>query len=145
MLSNFLDDGYTEKSFIRGVPGLFGDLRFEFRPMRLDQRAPVLSKWNKLEADKQTAAMAQFVARQLVSWQLKTAKGHDVPVSAENLMRLRPALQERLVNIVLGIEPADLDGDATLADQSAQAERELQAILEGVTVGESKAVADAKN
>lgn len=145
MRSDFLDDGYTEKGYIAAEPGLHGALRFEFRPMLLAQRTPLLDRWEKLEPTKRDAIMAEFVTPNLLSWSLTDARGATVPISAANVLRLRPALQGKLVNVIMGLAAGDMDPEATDADRSATAELELRALLANQSVANIREAADAKN
>ena len=108
-LSVIADDGYTEPGYIEARRGLYEELRFTFRPLLVTEQ----NQWSKGAGNMQPAAWdrqcAGLMAGRLKSWTLTTAKGEPLPVSAANILRLKPSLYSRLYGILLGTEPSDID------------------------------------
>lgn len=105
----FIDDGYTATAFIQGRANLYPDVRFSYRPCLTPDRDRINTVAAREPADKAVAVLAKSVATRVVSWDLTDRTGAAVLVSAENVLRLKPALFTRLLNIVLGLEGGDTD------------------------------------
>ncbi len=108
-LSYVPDDGYTEEGFIKGSPGLHGDLRFEFRPFIAEARSKLLRTQQEMAEEKRDVSIAQALVEHLVSWDLRDAKGGQIKVTVDVARRLKPILFYRLWAILLGTEASDLD------------------------------------
>lgn len=122
----YLHDGYTASGYVKAVPGLHGAVRFQFRPLMVSERSAWLVLAEKAEksspggSDKETA---RIVATRIKSWDVKDKDGNAAPISPESVLRLQPRLYQRVVGIVAGSEPTDLDEQAPQGDDlAAQAE-----------------------
>jgi len=112
---DFISDGYTQQGYIAQVTGLHGALSFEFRPILAEERAVYYSpKTQALPADQQEKAACKLLAAKLASWTLVDAAGACVPINAENVSRVRPALQGKLWRIVAGLDPTESTEEADL-------------------------------
>lgn len=122
MSTGYIPDGYTRKAFIRGVPRLYDDLHIEHRPARRVTRAEHFRNLDKLTADpiKSERAACDFVATRLIGWDLRSAAGEAVPLSADSLFNIEPALFERIYLIVLGSAAGDEDSEATKSEEAQE-------------------------
>ena len=117
MEPTYLRDGYTAKAFIKTVPGLHGALRFEHRPLLVEERTAWMIQAEKsgpLEADKVTA---RVMASRLVVWDLRDKNGASVAKSADAILGLPPRMFQKLVGIIAGSEPTDLDEESVSKSQ----------------------------
>lgn len=106
---DYIPDGYTEEGYIREVPGLHGPVRFTFRPMLVVQRAGLFGQRTlSLPDELQDRRCADVLCAQLVSWSVTDSEGRPLAVTAENILRLKPALFQRILAIVSGVEPSDI-------------------------------------
>jgi len=117
----FIDDGYNLPGYLKPEPGLHPELVFSYRPCLHEERAAYWD-WEsrheslQLDADRATAAglksfavdplaktrkRAELVHTHLVSWEA------GVPLSAEWIRKLHPNLLDRLVRVILGVDPPD--------------------------------------
>lgn len=145
MRSDFLRDGYTEPGFIAAVAGLHGTLAFEYRPTLPEQQSDLISTADSLKAAAYDRKCADFIAKHLVSWDLKDDKGQAVPVSAVNVLRLRPKLYNRLYHIVLGLGATDINPEWPDETKSEAAEVAFQSALTETAPGAVKAEGNGKN
>lgn len=108
-LLDYIPEGYTEEGYIREAPGLHGPVRFTFRPMSVVERAALFSqRMLALPEELQDRRCADVLCGQLVSWSVLDAQGEPLALTAENILRLKPALFQRLLAIVSGLEPSDI-------------------------------------
>lgn len=106
---DYIPEGYTEEGYIREVPGLHGSVRFTFRPMLVVERAALFGqRMLSLSDELQDRRCADVLCGLLVSWSLTDTEGRPLAVTAENILRLKPALFQRMLAIVAGVEPSDL-------------------------------------
>jgi hypothetical protein len=143
-VQNYIPEGYVEKAFLRGVPGLYADFRIEYRPVLPQNRTVIVRAVGRLPDDQQDPAAAKAVAKQLVSWDLANI-GKPVSITVENVLRLRPALFQRLFNVVLGMEAPDIDPQAPVVEVAAQATDLLEAAINGRLTADVRDEAAVKN
>lgn len=143
-MQNFISDGYTEKGYIRAVPGLYGELRFEFRPVLPQSRTVLLREIAKRPDQEQEPQVAHVIAKQVVSWDV-TNNGQPVPITPANVLRLRPSLFQKLWGIVTNLEPSDLDPKSTPEEAAAQTVDLLEAALNNRLPLDFKQEAAVKN
>lgn len=140
--SPYIDDGYTEQGYLRAVPGLHPDIRFTYRPMTLAVRGRMMTRGEKCKDDAERfTVQAETIVQGnlLLEWNVSDRKGAALPISVENMLKLRPRVFLALVAIIAGVEPSDVDDQAPhLAAQRSQ--DDIAYILHGET-GD----ADAKN
>lgn len=124
MSNAFIDDGYTEKSFVREEPRLYPAVRFEHRPTPLQELVSYRRDVAKLSDLDTYKHAAKFLAGKLVSWDLKDGKGDPAPMTADMLIRLRHPLFLRMLNIVLGLEAPDQDHEAGASEPARSEARD---------------------
>ena len=137
-MQNFISDGYTEPGYIAAVDGMHGELRFTYRPMlpeEVDQIQAVLDQENVARSHE---AIRGVLVRQVKTW------SDALPVTADSLRTIRPALWNRLYLIVSGRQPSDPDPTATPEQRSEWVANVLEAGKTG-QVGTVRAERDAKN
>ena len=154
-------DGSNRAAYIEGVETMFEPLRFTYRPLTNEESANYQAKADKIEAtDKSPEAAgraAQVYQRmmcdRIVSWDLlefdennESDPGTPVdPKDYENIRRVVRRLQARIINIILGVSPSDVD-----PLWSEQAKREAERLRqrareEGRTYGGVANEDDLKN
>jgi hypothetical protein len=147
--SALIPDGYTEKGLIKAIEGVMDDdLRFEYRPMSYMQR---LELWkghivNGMVQDtvKFERACVSAVARQhLRSWNIFDEDEKMVPVSAENVARLRQPVYDKLLGIIIRGEPSDIEMSPDEAEEHERILKEAEA--NGVSYGDAKEDHHLKN
>lgn len=131
----YISDGYTRSGIISEVPRLYPAVRLSWRPVLVAERVKIVDEIaNATSRPLGEAIAAREVARRIVKWDLVDAKGEAVPVSPEHLLRVHPALNFRIYQVVMGYEAPDEDA----AQQPQQDDPELVALLNGST-GEAQA------
>jgi hypothetical protein len=131
------DDGYTETKFIKGVFGLYPNVRIEFRPLPPTDQAVEIEKLQKIAreggAAKSEKASAERIAARLKSWQFVNDENKpvcDSPViSAASVAKLKPALFIRLMSVVFyGSDGGDRDpfGESDLSPTNERLEADLK-------------------
>ena len=99
-----INDGHTRKGRINAVPGLHGQLDFEFRPMLAADVEAFEAMLDKAKAGRaQVELIAALVAKQLVSW-----SEPENPKEQASILRLPHPVLLRLRYIVQGLRPSDL-------------------------------------
>lgn len=124
----FIPDGYTETAFIRELPGVHEEIRFEFRPTPPRVVRSMMNTFYDKPADTQSDIIEGTLAKSIVSWDLKAPGGEDtLTVSIENFRKIKKELLDRFFMIVNGYDGGDLDpnlrheqDDNTLAEYLSQ-------------------------
>ena len=139
MSIGYINDGYSESSFIAEVKRLHPALRFKFRPFLQEERHRLLKENAGLQPIKAAENSAKILAKKISEWDLKDSKGDPVAVSDNAIRRLKPALYDRVLGIVMGLDPSDEDPEAREVDSPSLADQ-LEANETGKPIGD---VADA--
>jgi len=117
-MSQFLcviDDGVTCKGYIAAVPRLHGEVRFEYRPVLVSERSAWIAEMER--TPNRHKATAALLARKVVSWDVKDAKGELLPCNKpDSHLRLVTRVFDRLLGIVTGQEPSDPDPQGEVSD-----------------------------
>lgn len=105
MLGFIDEDGYTEDGYIAEVPRLHPAVRFRYRPMTSGERAQAMREMEKA-VKSPNAKMGEIVSARLMSeriseWDLKNAAGEIVPITAENMLKVKPHLSNKLYAITI--------------------------------------------
>jgi len=145
MLNYTPEDGYTEPGFIRAEEGLHDELRFAFRPVLVEQQAPLVASLETMKPVEKVRKIAQVIAEQVKEWSLTDTDGDPVPVTEQTTRRLKFSIFYRLWGIVLGTEPTDID--PLWSEQQTDEEQafQLQAAESQTPVGQVKEGAHRKN
>jgi len=144
--SNFISsDGYTENGYIAAVNGLHGELRFTFRPLLVQEQAKWVKGANNMQSEAWNRQCAVLMCERIKSWSLTTDDDKPLAVTANWILRLKPALFSKLYGILLGTEPSDMDPDWTDPQKDEAATIEMDAVQEDVNVGAAREVANTKN
>lgn len=145
--STIPNDHYTERGFIRGVPGVHPDIRFTYRPMTVMALGSLYTACERLQdygqRHKLRAEVIVDKAKYLKEWDIPDGKGGVLAVTAANLLRQKPNAYSRIVGIIMGDERSDPDENAAHLEHEATAE-DLIAVAMG-SGGESAEEIDAKN
>ena len=125
MSCDFIEDGYTERGYIKPVDGLHGPLEFEYRPAlgALSDRITSLSQGERPDMDRFWQSVAKALARDpglLKSRSLKNSKGETVPITEANIQRVRQLLVNKLWLIVSGHIPSDNRPDGVNVEADAK-------------------------
>lgn len=122
-MSGYIPDGYTRRGFLRGIPRLYEDLRFTYRPILLAERSELNSKLALADPKQIEKLAAEAAARHLVSWDL-AHDGSVLSITAATLLRLQPSLFDRLYSVLHGRAASDEDStgwaDEPLPDEAVQ-------------------------
>lgn len=104
MSNHFVDDGCTERVYIKGVPGLYDDVRLFHRPMTIDERDSLL---DRVDARRRAGQAVTRVVCEEMAVRFRDCSLGDM--TAERYARLKPALWERLYLLLLGRDGGDPD------------------------------------
>lgn len=143
----YIADGYEESGYLREEARLYPAVRFRYRPLLTEERNRLLAENAKLPAGGATRNTAKVLALKVRSWSLTDAAGEPLPVTVETVLRLRPALYERLLGVVFGYHSCDEDPEAkaTSEEKEQSLADQLAADEQGITVGDAREERDAKN
>lgn len=108
-----IEDGWTEAGYIAESPRMHPAVRFQFRPVLVSERSAIAREYDR-RPHEVAKVNAEHLARKLASWNL------PLPTTADNILRLRPRLFDRLLAVVFGNESSDLDPDASPTAPLAQ-------------------------
>lgn len=104
---NTIRDGQSVDGYILAVEGQHDALSFKFRPM-LPEIVELLEKTiSERPPSEFVAILSKYVADHLLEWSEVEESGVPVPVSPENVRRLRWRPWLRLYRIVSGIVASD--------------------------------------
>lgn len=108
MLSLIIDDGYTLKGKIPGLPGVYPDVRFRYR---LAGPLAVSEYLSQAKGEPQFEAMVNLAAKHLIDWDAKDRAGNRVPIT-ENVLRKIPFFAlDKIAGSIAAYMPADLEDD----------------------------------
>lgn len=143
--SDYINDGYTEEGFVAAVPGLHGELRFTFRPFTVEERAQVTNGLRNVQPHLHNRKYAIEAAKKITAWSLRDGADKPVEVKADTVYAIRPALFDRLIDILLGYKPSDIDPQWAEAKKDEAVEDQFQAALAGTSIGQLAEEANEKN
>lgn len=145
MASAFINDGYTETAVLHEVPGLYPRVEFTFRPMLIEQRVFYYKVAQKLEGVQLRRLIAGHLAQQLVEWDVKDRKGNVVPITVDNVMRLKSRFFDRLFAVVSTEEAPDESPDRDAAEADLALADARKAAETGRTIQELREERERKN
>jgi hypothetical protein len=128
------DDGYTLSAYYQPNPRVHGPIRIKYRPTPILDRATLLEVRNTTNEKTFSLYLSKWMQTKIVGWSIKIVNAHGelvpMPITAENILQLKPPLWKRLVDTVCwGFDGGDEDPEVPSPDRLPDAERELQAIL----------------
>lgn len=130
------DDGYTEPFLVLGVPGLYPRVEGRFRPMLIEQLVDYWRVSEKLKELEVRKMVAGYLAAHVKEWDLKDAKGHTVPITPANMLRVKHGLFRRLFAIVSTEEAPDLQPGKPVEDRDEDLDAAIEAAQSGRTIQE---------
>lgn len=145
------DDGYSEDAYIAPKELVHNAVRFTYRPTPVEERALMIDVNRSVDETRFAAHCSRFLAKRIIRWDIveKTTDGSapmPMPLSESNIMRLKPALWMRMVNIVIwGTEGGDPDPEWEASKATSDAEVLLEAILARKNRADAKLEALQKN
>lgn len=95
---DYLEDGYTAKAKLEAVSGVHNGVAIEWRPCLASDTSKVIDA--KTDAAYIEAVIA-LVAEKLLRWNLKDSRGAVVPITKENVARVRRRLLDPIANAVI--------------------------------------------
>ena len=110
-MPGFIGDGYEERAYLRGVPKLYDDVRFTFRPMLAEARADYVDRGSRLRAREQTRRSAEVIEHHVIDWDIRNGDNHLLPITTDVILRLHPNLFNRFLWVITGTEAWDDDPD----------------------------------
>ena len=136
------DDGYTERAYI--APTLsHGPVRFEYRPATHGERYKIQTQVRGRSGYEQSALMCVKLAPKIVAWDIVDSSGVALAINPSTLSRVKPAIVERLYEIVMGYSGSDLDPESDVGrDDSDLAD---EAATKALLLGEVREERDEKN
>ena len=142
-MASFFRDGYTVKAFIKGIPRLFDDLRFEFRPCLHEERLALDLANPRLNAKELAQRTYKLLAEKVKSWDLTvphqtTGELELVAISTATIRHLQPVLLDVLYKIVVGDFPPDEDPLQSTEQTEEDMRDKLAASEKGQTFGQAR-------
>ena len=111
VLTAFVDDGYTREGRIAEAAGRWPEINFAYRPADASQFTEQVVRGKHLDDAAWHKFVAERLAKNLVSWDIKNSKGESVAITAENLMRLVHPVLMRIYSIINSTEASDDAGN----------------------------------
>lgn len=137
---DYIDDGYNEKGFVKELENVHGDFRFEYRPVYVSDRQAITTAAKSITDDEYIRFIAQKTIDNLGSWSLKQrGTGQPLPVSLEWLLKVKPQLFWRVVDIVTGFGASDTDPTWTKAETDENIRAKVKASADRAPVSDVKA------
>jgi len=129
----------TYDGHIEARPRMHDSVSFKFRVYGLESRAAVVTKIAGATATKGEQYAAMAIASHIMEWDIAHPETKDdIPITAENVLRLHPAVGHRLYRIVMGDEPPDaLPGERDDHTED-DTESEFAAAINGQSPGEAR-------
>ena len=87
MISDYIEDGYTEEANIEAVEGVHGELSLTFRPPLPEKVAPIVNASG--DDEKYLKLAIDVTAEHLTGWTLKMRNGEVVKISRDNVARIK--------------------------------------------------------
>ena len=142
MKTSYIHDGYTVPGFVEGMPGVYADARFTFRPALAADRTVIRDKIVAAPAREGETVISKTIASRVVEWDLlkPAALGSDERVSValtlEDVDHVPPTLRNEIFNRLMGdVSPGEAP-DADSVRRGEQVDAELEAAMSGSTVEE---------
>ena len=99
----YIHDGYTRRGYINAAKHLHPALRFEYRPMLLQNRSVIFRQIEQAhDPSREETVAARAVASQLKWWDLKDHKGETVAIALDHVLNVEPNLSVKLFQIEIG-------------------------------------------
>lgn len=133
MVGFLIDDGTIEDGYIAERKGLHPALRFRYRPMLHWERDVLAVQVGQKPPREVDGYFVTTIRQKLVSWDAKDKAGTAIPIRDDVIQRLRPALFDRLYNVIAGASPSDPD---PARQDHEQADAGLKAVLDGRSPGD---------
>jgi len=106
------DDGYTLTRYIAGREGMYGPLRFTYRPVSYKKKMALKDYLRGKDNEETLDSMAQAASKQLTQWDAVDHKGQPLLTTWLAIRQLHPIQGELFFDIVLSsISTGDIDPD----------------------------------
>ena len=131
----YIPDGYTEDFYIKGVPGLYPDMKGTMRRMLGWECSEMWQRQGRVPVDNAKArdfVLAKAVMSHVLSWDFQRPVGDAMvacDLSADSFVHMVPAMRARLAQIVMGNEPDD--SCPVASPQKEEWEKEMDAYVAG--------------
>lgn len=130
------DDGYTLDAYLAPSARLTTAVRFRYRPTEIVDRALLMEVNSKHSEKEVSKKFADVLASKIVSWDIETLGPDNVlvpmPITPVNILRLKPPVWIRIINIVLwGIDGGDSDPMIPADEMKAKIDREFEELIKG--------------
>ncbi len=129
-ISPVISDGYTKVSLIPGQPGLFSPVRLRWRKLSADQISAIAARSVTEPGGGQCKHYAEELAKRpggnLIDWDIQTADGGKLPVTAAAIKALDYDFYSCLIAVVCGEKPG-WEEPASDASPEAQLKNLLRA------------------
>ncbi len=148
-VSGYIYDGMTREAFIAAKDGMYPDVKFTYRPTLTQNRSTVAFEIAQSDPRKGEEIAAALVARQVVSWDINAKLAADsmnpepVPIEVPHILRLHPALFNRMYRIVMCDDAGDVQPTGSVTTEESTG-GDLERALAGAGP-EGEEVKQAKN
>ena len=112
-LSPFIDDGYTAEYTIPEIPDISSPVFIRYRPLTTEDESVVRARgriepdkpWSRLYAEIMVGNPKHGKPAKLLGWNLNDRTGQPVPITVDNICRLKDATFQALLGaMMLGTE-----------------------------------------
>lgn len=113
----FIDDGQTAEGYIKASPKAEFDydaIEFTYRPATAGEETALQQGREQILGEQRALREAEFIAKHVVSWNLRTGSGAPVAISRETCLRLKPYVSSRLLGIITGWNDSDPKPDGSI-------------------------------
>lgn len=116
-VSDFILDDTVDEGYIAAVEDLHGELSFEYRPLRVMEIAKItaLASNRSIAIGEVHREMQKLAAESIKSWSLRQRDGGVLPITAENVGRIKPAIYDKLWLILVSERASDMRPDDAAA------------------------------
>jgi hypothetical protein len=149
------DDGYTISFFLKGEPQMYGEVRGRARPLLIEERSQVMESVSLMKGGAADCKIADILSQRLVEWDIPEMEKSDgkwgktgkvLPITAWNILHLRPHLYNRFAAIVVwGTEGGDMAPEWAEQEKEEFVDHSYTSALSGRLVGQVAEEARGKN
>jgi len=135
----YIHDGYTRHGYIKAKERLHPALRFEYRPVMVQNRTVAFKRIEQAgDPRREEQIAAKTIQIHLECWDLLDHEGKTVPSHVDHILRVEPNLFQKLFGVIMGSLVSDEDpglGDAD-SQKKLNDEDELAFALSGRMPGD---------
>lgn len=107
-----IDDGQVFSNHIDAEPGFHHGITYKFRPVGNAELAQLKHDLNSLEDVAALERAHRFLIEHLTEWDQQDANGKPLPITLENVNRMRPMLPTQIIQAVMANRSTESIGDS---------------------------------